>query len=181
MKFSKASTFLISVLAGIAITVSYYWVTRSYSWKIIHKVDNTGIYLTDQIRPSDFRQITRLHIATIVDMRPDGEARDQISSQNVEELSQQQGIMFSYIPVPHGDIPSSDVDKLSSVLSNGKRPILLYCRTGKRAIRTFCLAEASRKEGHNEEELVRIARESGFSIDDIHEKLKRRIEARKSK
>ncbi|MCW3053231.1 MAG: hypothetical protein JWN14_2401, partial [Chthonomonadales bacterium] len=160
MKFTKTNLFLLAILIGIVITVAYNWVTNRP--KIIHTVDNAGIYLTDQIRAPDFRLIKRMHIAMIVDMRPDGETRDQISSQTVELISRQQGMMFSYIPVPHGAIPAAAVERLSSVLRDGKRPILLYCRTGKRAIRTYCLAEASRKEGHNEQELVSIARDSGF-------------------
>jgi uncharacterized protein (TIGR01244 family) len=179
MKFTKRNIFLLALLTGIVITVAYNWVTHRP--KIIRKVDDTGIYLTDQIRSTDFRQIKRLHIATIVDMRPDGEASDQIPSLTVERISHQQGMMFSYIPVPHGAIPGSAVDKLSSVLREGKRPILLYCRTGKRAIRTYCLAEASRKEGHDERELVSIAEESGFSIDDLHTELQQRIAERKTK
>jgi len=90
-------------------------------------------------------------------------------------------MMFSYIPVPHGAIPAAAVERLSSVLRDGKRPILLYCRTGKRAIRTYCLAEASRTAGHNEQELVSIARESGFKIDDLHAEIQQRIAARKTK
>ena len=162
--------------------VSYSWITSpSRRQKIIHNVDDAGIYLTDQIRTSDFSQIGRLHIATLVDMRPDDEAKDQTPSQTIAEISKQYGISFEYIPIPHGDIPSSGVDKLSSVLTNGKRPILLYCRTGNRALRTFCLAEASRLAGHSEEELFSIAKKSGFSINDLQPELERRIAARKSK
>jgi len=179
MKFTKTILFLLAIVAGIVITVAYNWVTNRP--KIIHTVDNTGIYVTDQLRAPDFRLLRNRHIATIVDMRPDGEARDQISSQTVEAVAQQQGMMFAYIPVPHGAIPASAVEKLSSVLNNAKRPILLYCRTGKRAIRTYCLAEASRKEGHTEEELISIAGKSGFSIDDLHAELQQRIASRKTK
>ncbi len=76
--------------------------------------------------------------------------------------------ILRHIPVPHGDIPSQQADNLASVLKGGKRPILLYCRTGKRAIRTYCLAEASRTDGHSEPELSVIAKNAGFSIDDLH-------------
>jgi uncharacterized protein (TIGR01244 family) len=161
MKFTKTNLFFLSLLTGTVITVVSNW--ASHRPKIIREVDSAGIYVTDQIRGTDFRLIKSMHIAT------------------VETVAHQQGIMFSYIPVPHGAIPGSAVEKLSLVLRDGKRPILLYCRTGKRAIRTYCLAEASRKDGHTEDELVAIAEESGFSIDDLHAELQQRIAARKSK
>ena len=157
------------------------WAGRRSGQKLIRKVDGSGIYLSGQIRAADFQQISKMHIAAIVDMRPDGEALDETPSSEVAKICYQHGIDFSYIPVPHGEIPTSQVDKLASVLREEKRPMLLYCRTGKRAIRTFCLAEASRDEGHTEPELSIIAKKAGFSIDDLHNDIIRRISARRMK
>ena len=182
MKISNGKLFLISMLVGIVFVVSYSWYkspTRHY--KLIRNVDKSEIYLTDQLQGSDFEQLARLHIATLVDMRPDGEARDQIPSQKVAELSKQNRITFEYIPIPHGEIPSFGVDRLSSVLTNGNRPILMYCRTGNRALRTFCLADATRKDGHSSAELKSIAKSAGFFVNDLQPEIARRIAARSSK
>lgn len=182
MRLTNGKVFVISMLAGIAWVVSYSWVTSpGRREKLIRQIDTSEIYLTDQLRESDFQRLVRLHIATIADMRPDGEAADQIPSRQVAELSKQRGIMFEYIPIPHGEIPNTGVDRLSSVLTNGKRPILLYCRTGNRALRTFCLADASRKNGHSAEELNSIADRTGVSIRDIQPEIARRIAGRRSK
>ncbi len=182
MKTSSMKILVWSVLAGAVITTGYMvWAGRHNKHKIFRNLDGSGIYLTDQIRVTDFQQISKLHIATVVDMRPDGEALDETPSSVLAKAAQQLGIDFAYIPVPHGAIPSSQVDKLASELERGKRPILLYCRTGKRAIRTFCLAEASRYRGHTEPELSAIATKSGFSIDDLHDDIVRRISARRMK
>lgn len=182
MKLTNGKVFVISTLVGIAAVVSYSWMTGpARREKLIRQVDKSGIYLTDQLRESDFQRLARLHVATIVDMRPDGEASDQIPSQRAAEISKRRGIVFEYIPIPHGEIPSAGVDRLSSVLANGERPILLYCRTGKRALRTFCLAEAARKNGHSAEELGSIAERSGFGITDLQREIARRIAARRTK
>ena len=182
MKTSSKKVFVLSLLAGVVITTGVaLWSGRHSGPKLIRKVDGSDIYLTDQIRVADFQQISKIHIATIVDMRPDGEALDETPSSEVAKISYQYGIGFSYIPVPHGEIPSLQVDKLASLLREGKKPMLLYCRTGKRAIRTFCLAEASREEGHTEPELRIIAKKAGFSIDDLQDDIVRRISARRVK
>lgn len=182
MKLTNTKLFLLAMLIGIVLTVIYFWVTEAARHpKIVRQVDSTGIYVTDQIRASDFPQLRRTRIATIIDMRPDGEARDQISSQAVETLAHQNGMTFSYIPVPHGAVPASAVEKLSVALKETKRPILLYCRTGNRAIRTYCLAEASRKEGQNEEALVSLAKDFGFTVDDLRAEIHQRIATRRTK
>jgi len=170
------------MVIGIVYIVAYSYITnRARHEKLIRRVDKSEIYLTDQLRESDFPQLGRLHIATIVDMRPDGEAADQIPSRQAGDMSKRRGITFEYVPIPHGDIPSAGVDRLSSILSNGKRPILLYCRTGSRALRTFCLADAARKDGHSADELHSIAEQLGFGIKDIQPEIARRIAARAPK
>jgi uncharacterized protein (TIGR01244 family) len=186
MRLTNGKVFLISMLVGIVCIMSYEWITKTPrrfppEKKVIRQIDPTGVYLTDQLWESDFTRVKSLQIATIVDMRPDGEATEQTPSKRVAELSKQSGIAFEYIPIPHGDIPPAGVDRLSLVLTNGKRPVLLYCRTGKRALRTFCLAEAARKGGHSAEELNSIADGSGFEIKDLQPEIARRITARSSK
>jgi uncharacterized protein (TIGR01244 family) len=179
LRLTNGRVFVISALAGAACVVSYHWLAGPASrQKPIRQIDRSGIYISDQLRESDFQRLIRLHIATVVDMRPDGEATDQVSSEQVAAISKEYGIAFEYIPIPHGDIPAAGVNRLSSVLTDGKRPILLYCRTGKRAVRTYCLAEASRIGGHNAEELESIADQTGFSIKDLQLEIARRIAAR---
>ncbi len=157
----------------------YFWV-GSRGAKVIREVDSAGIYLTGQLRTADFKQISAIHIATVVDLRPDGEALDETPSSEMNKLCNSHGIAFAYIPVPHGDIPPGQVDRLAAVLRDGKKPLLLYCRTGKRAIRTYCLAEASRTAGRSEPELSTIAKSAGFSIEDLHTEIARRISARRN-
>lgn len=164
------------MFVGASTVIIYSILTRPNERnKSIRRIDKSGIYLTDQLKQSDFPRLRQISIETIVDLRPDGESLDQPSSKVVEQLSKHNGIVFDYIPVPHGEIPADRIDKLSSVLENGKRPILLYCRTGKRALRTFCLAEAGRKKGHTLDEMKTMSEISGFDIEDLLPQIKRRI------
>src|SRR5579863_8123079 len=102
MNWTNGRVFCLSVLTGIVFVVSCSWMTSpSRRQKLIHNVDNSGIYLTDQIRSPDFTQFRKLRIATIVDMRPDGESADQTPSQSIAAISKRHGIAFAYIPIPH--------------------------------------------------------------------------------
>jgi hypothetical protein len=79
MKTSSKKIFAWSLLAGMVITTGFVlWAGRRSGPKLILNVDGSEIYLTDQIRVADFQQISKMHIATVVDMRPDGEALARI-------------------------------------------------------------------------------------------------------
>ncbi len=174
--------FLCSLLTGFVVTLGCVKINQLRKIaKVIHPLDGNQVYLTDQLKESDFGLIQQLNIETIVDLRPDNEQQSQLSSANVQSISEANGMKFNYIPVPHGDIPSSQVDKLASVLNSGKRPILLYCRTGKRALRTYCLAEATIKGGPDQQQIMTIAVKAGFGIDDLLGDVQRRIAARRTK
>src|SRR5579862_5944346 len=101
MVLTNGRVFFISILVGIVGVVSYAWyVNPNRLEKQIHEIEPSEIFLSDQLRESDFRGLQRMRIETIVDMRPDGESADQIPSRKAAELSKQYGIGFEYIPVP---------------------------------------------------------------------------------
>ena len=124
---------------------------------------------------NDFRQISRVGIKTIIDLSPDGEAEDQISSSDMSGICENSKIKFIYNPIPHGVIPEIGVLKLSEALQVSEKPVLMYCRSGKKGIRTFCLVEASRVNGLGQTDLLKLAQKSGFDADDLSEDIKKRI------
>jgi uncharacterized protein (TIGR01244 family) len=139
-----------------------------------------GIFLTSQLKPEQFRSLQAQGIRTLIDIRPDGEDKDQPSSSRVRSAAFRSGIAFHYIPVPHESIPESAVDELSETLRNARRPCALYCRTGRRAARIFALSEASRADGPTTEALIEMVRVAGFSADDLRERIEQSVSNRSS-
>jgi uncharacterized protein (TIGR01244 family) len=113
-------------------------------------------------------------------MRPDGEAADQAPSAEIKNAAERDGLGFHYIPVPHESIPEADVQALSEVLSHDNMPAVLYCRTGRRAVRLFALVEASRVDGPGADAILGTVRAAGFSADDLREDIARRLANRTS-
>jgi uncharacterized protein (TIGR01244 family) len=105
-----------------------------------------GFHVKDQIAIEDIAKAKTLGYDAIIAMRPDGEAPDQAPSAAMASAARQADIGFSYVPVPHGEIPDSAVVAFraaSEGFENQGQTVLIYCRSGKRAARTWALAAAA--------------------------------------
>jgi len=155
------------------------WSAVFYSHRIgpIPQLQTIGpqVYLASQLKPDDMRSLKRQDIRKVVDLRPDGEAADQPSSSQMEAASKTWGLSFFYVPVPHETIPDEAVDALGIALSGNSQRTVIYCRSGRRAVRTFALAEASRADGPGEKEILGMVKTAGFSASDLQEKIAARI------
>lgn len=137
-----------------------------------------GVWVSEQIGPLQMDQLREGHFATVVDLRPDGEVAAQPSSAEMADAAARAGLAFTYDPVPHGAIPDEAVSALQNALASKPKPILLYCRSGRRAARTWALAEASRPGGLDAQAIQRIVQAAGQPMDDLQHDIQARIAAR---
>lgn len=137
-----------------------------------------GISIREQVTVADIAGIKAQGIRAIVDLRPDGEAADQPSSAVVGEAAHAAGMSFAYVPTPRGEIPEAVVAELGRILATTERPILIYCRSGTRAARSWALAEASRSGGAKVWEISAAVKSAGQSVDDILGQIETRVAAR---
>jgi uncharacterized protein (TIGR01244 family) len=135
----------------------------------------SGVYVTSQLQLGQLRLLRRFGIQAIVDMRPDGEAADQPASSAIAAEAERSHLFFHYIPTPHGEIPDAVVDQLRDALDGAGLHTLLYCRTGRRAVRVYALVEASRAGGSPLEAILKMGQDAGFPIDDLRDSLAARI------
>jgi len=169
--------FTISLLATAAVLLGIFFLQRSKTApKLVRLADK--VFVSSQLSPKAIPALRRDGIAMIVDFRPDGEDRDQASSSLIGSVSKENGLDFHYIPVLKEYIPDSAVNALSEALSRRSSPSLLYCRTGRRAVQTFALVEASRADGPGIAAIMKMVRDAGFHTDGIEESIARRVEER---
>lgn len=176
---SKRFIFGAALLAGIGLALAgpvYDRLTRLPPAKV--KPLNGDIAVSEQLKPQELPELRERGFRTIIDLRPDGEAIGQASSAEMHQAASATGMQFSYVPVPHGQIPDSAVAALDKALANSSGPVLLYCRSGKRAARTWGLVEASRSSGMDGKAILTAIRASGQSADDLSEDIARRIAQR---
>lgn len=158
--------FLAAMLIGAASVIGYFAYQRHAEAAAIHSL-TPDVWVTDQLSVAriDGPQIRRFR--TVIDLRPDGEAPDQPPAATIEQAVRRRGLDFAFVPVPHGDIPSAVVTSLGEALSKSPKPVLLYCRTGRRAARTWALSEAKRPGGLSAAEIENAVRDVGQSADDL--------------
>jgi len=139
---------------------------------------SNGVFITSQLHPDAITSLKRRGIRTVVDIRPDGEDAGQPSSTEIERAAKTKDVSFYYIPVPHENIPDTAVDELSAAMNASRLPTVLYCRTGRRAVRLFALAEATRSDGPSADSISLMVKKAGFSADDLRDAIAKRINSR---
>ena len=141
-----------------------------------------GIAVAGQLREADLSSLKAQGYTTIVALRPDGEGPDQAPSAAIAAAARAQGLRFSYIPVRPGSIPDEAVDKLGAELQAAapapQQRVLIYCRSGSRAARTWGLAEAARPGGGDAAAILAAIQAAGQSGGDLEEALRQRVARR---
>ena len=166
MRLSTPLLFGLAVLVGVGGVVGYHAYDRYASRASIHSL-TPDVWVTDQLSEDRVGTPEVAHFRTVIDLRPDGEAEGQPTAASIEAAVRRRGRDFVYVPVPHGDIPADVVKSLGDALQKAPKPVLLYCRTGRRAARTWALSEAQRPGGLSAAEIERAVRDVGQNADDL--------------
>jgi uncharacterized protein (TIGR01244 family) len=168
-----------SIVTGLALVLAWAAYTHMTDRRALTVVSLTGdIAVTEQLQPEAMEVVDKRGYRTVIDLRPDGEAADQPSSKTMSLAAKKAGVGFIYVPVQHGDIPDHAVRQLAAALESAPRPILMYCRSGRRAARTWSLVEASRPNGLPAPAIMQAVHEANQSADDLQEAIAQRIKAR---
>lgn len=134
-----------------------------------------------QISPEQLADLKARGYTTIISLRPDGEGPDQPSAAQMNDAARSNGMAFAYVPVAPGAIPDTAVAALSQALAVNSGKVLLYCRSGSRAARTWGLVEASRPGGADADAIIATVKASGQSADDLRAAIANRVSARSGK
>ncbi len=89
--------------------------------------------VTGQIHPDDLGEIARLGFVAIFNDRPDNEEPGQPASNQLAEAAASLGLDYFHIPIVPGKMTDADARALGQALTKIDRPVLGFCRTGKRA------------------------------------------------
>jgi len=172
-------SFLIAVLAGAVAVLG--WAAYAHAVRpprLVVRHLSGNVWISEQLTPAQLPLLRHRRFAAVVDLRPDGEVAGQPSSAQMASAAAQAGLAFSYDPVPHGPIPAQAVSALDQALASQSGPVLLYCRSGRRAARTWALVEASRPGGLNALAIKHAVQDAGQSADDLDQDIQARVAAR---
>lgn len=93
-----------------------------------------------QVGLHDIAALKAAGIAAVICNRPDGEGPDQPPFVEIAEEAAQHGIAARYLPVVPGQISAGHGEAFARLLDELPKPVLAFCRTGKRAESLWLLA-----------------------------------------
>lgn len=93
-----------------------------------------------QVGLDDIAGLKAAGIAAVICNRPDGEGADQPAFAQIAEEAARHGIAARYLPVVPGQVSAGHGETFGRLLDELPKPVLAFCRTGKRAESLWLLA-----------------------------------------
>ncbi|WP_417268117.1 TIGR01244 family sulfur transferase [Celeribacter baekdonensis] len=104
-----------------------------------------GLSVSGQIQIDDMAKLARRGFRAVVCNRPDGEAPDQPTHEEMQRAAEAAGLAFCYLPVTPGIVTEETAEGFRSALTELPGPVFGYCRTGTRTTTLWSLAMAQEK------------------------------------
>lgn len=115
-----------------------------------------------QLELADIARASAEGYKVIVCNRPEGEDPGQPTEAEIIAATKAAGLAYKSLPYT-GQTPPGVVGETAELLEETNGPVLAYCRTGKRSIMAWALAQAL--TGNNTpEEIIALAGRAGYDL-----------------
>lgn len=107
---------------------------------------SSDLFISAQIQSDDLPALQRAGIRSIICNRPDGEGPDrQPSFSEIEQEARRCGIEVRYLPTVPSNVTDEQGAAFGQLLAELPKPVLSYCRTGRRSATMWALSQAGRQ------------------------------------
>lgn len=127
------------------------------------------------MRPEHLAEAAARGVTLAVNNRPDGEADDQYSGEELAAAAAAGGLDYVHIPVD-GPLSEEKVAALDAAMKGAAGRVLVFCQSGTRS--TYLWAMARAKAGMPLDLLDRNARRAGYNVTPLMPWLRRVAAAR---
>ena len=117
--------------------------------------------VSGQLQLSDVSELTRLGFRSLICNRPDGEAADQPSYEEVAAAARNCGLQVESLPAITGKVTDEQGEAFGRLLNDLPKPVLAYCRTGMRSITMWALSQAPHQSAP---QLLEVATKAGYDL-----------------
>jgi uncharacterized protein (TIGR01244 family) len=121
-----------------------------------------GFAVAPQLSPQDLATAAQRGFKLVINNRPDGEAPDQPSSEDMRRAAEAHGLGYLHIPVRGGPTPEQ-VDAFHAAVAASDGPVLAFCRSGTRSIITWARGAAGAGD-ESPQTLLQQARGAGYDL-----------------
>jgi len=128
------------------------------------------IAVAPQLGAADFAELAGRGFRSVVDIRPDGEAQDQLPNAQAAAAARGHGLAFRYLPVRSLNVTDDEVvGAFTRLMADLPAPILFYCGTS-----TLWVQAAAPRLGVDT--VLGVARANGYEFDFLRGLLLERVE-----
>lgn len=106
----------------------------------VTKIDDR-LSVRPQVLPREVADLAAAGFKGIINNRPDKEAPDQPSSEEIEAEAKRHGLSYWHIPIVPGQATEADARAFAEALSQADGPVVAFCRTGNRSTSLFKLSQ----------------------------------------
>lgn len=125
---------------------------------------NNDLSVAGQLQPGELGALREAGFRSIICNRPDGEAPDQPTFGEIEEQARKLCMQARYLPVVPGAIGDEHGVAFGALLAELPKPILGYCRTGRRTAALWALSESGRQPAAD---ILAAAKGAGFDLGEL--------------
>ncbi len=134
---------------------------------------NDDLSVTAQLLPEDMPAVAAAGFKMILNNRPDGEAADQPSSNEMAIAAEAAGLAYAHQPVVIDNIAETDIDGFDAIVSLAETPVLAFCRTGTRSTTLWALTQATEQDTGS---ILAAAEQAGYDLSKLADRLNQRRE-----
>lgn len=137
----------------------------------IHQLE-ADIAAAPQLVETDFAEVATRGFRSVVNIRPDGEAPDQLPSVRAKHAAERHGLAFHHLPVMSVNVTDDDVvDRFARLMDDLPGPILFYCGSATRCTTLWTQAAAPRL---GIDRALSVARQAGHDLEFLRETIEER-------
>jgi uncharacterized protein (TIGR01244 family) len=115
-----------------------------------------------QVTLDDIARAAAEGFKVLVINRPEGEDPDQPNLAEIRAAAEAAGLEFHALPFT-GPPPPATVGETAEIIERSPGPVLAYCRTGRRSIMAWAMAEAL-AGNKTPAEIIALAAKAGYDL-----------------
>ena len=100
------------------------------------------VYVTGQLFEADLKLIAEQGVRSIMDNRPDDDAKEQPVSADLAKVAEELGMTFVHFPVDPGPITAQTAEAFAKACDELERPLLVFGRSAARSMKLWDMAES---------------------------------------
>lgn len=122
-----------------------------------------------QLQPHEVARAAEAGFKVLVKNRPEGEEPNQPSEAAIRAAAEAAGMAYHALPFS-GPPPPATVAAMAALLEGTRGPVLAYCRSGRRSIMAWGMAQAL-SGALRPQEIIALSAKAGYDLGDARRAL----------